>query len=148
MSLEVLQFEQDVCAHRHELRECTVLLKKSAESKIEQHATTGDADYTKLKEQKADMLIRQRAANWKTHAHLATCVHLVKTHHAKAQRILKAHRAFKKNVKSKINAGSPASDWNLPDFVDDDTSDSELEQDEFGRWRIPPAVGELEQDAD
>ena len=74
----------------------------------------------------------------------------MKTQHAKARSALKAHRAFKKQVKNKIRAGIPASDWNLPEVVDDDDdSGSELEQDDdFGRWRIPPAVGELEQDAD
>ena len=93
------------------------------------------------------MMFRQRKAIGDSHAHLLNDARLVKTHHDKAQRVLKAHRAFKKNVKRKIRAGIPPSDWNLPDFVDDDSS-SELEQDDFGRWRIPSAVGELEQDAD
>ena len=53
-------------------------------------------------------------------------------HLSNAQRILKAHRAFKKNVKSNIRAGDFDDffgDRDLPDFDDDDSS-SELEPDD------------------
>ena len=114
-----------------------------------QEATTGDDAHKRQKKQEAVMVFRQRKAIGDSNAHLLKGVRLVKTHHDKVQRILKAHRAFKKKVKRYIRAGIPPSDWNLAELVDDDddNSDDELEQGVvFGRWRIPstshhPAVG-------
>ena len=125
----VSQYEQEVSAHRRELRKCTVLLMAASENN-EREAKTGDDEHKKLKEKQADMLIRQRAALWNSHGYLERGVRLVKTYHAEAWRIRKTHRAFKKHVKSKIRAGDFDDffgDWNLQNF---DDGSSELEPDD------------------
>ena len=119
------QYEHDVVAHSRELRECWRDAKK-LDTTIMQDATTGDDAHKRQEKKKAVMVFRQRKAIGDSNAHLLNGVRLVKTHHDKVQRILKAHRAFKKKVKRNIRAGLPPSDWNLAALVDDFNSDSEL----------------------